>query len=366
MKIVILGPAYPYRGGIAAFNDRLGQELLKEGHQVKILTFTLQYPSFLFPGKTQFSPDPAPEGLVIERCLNSINPMNWIKVGRKIVKEKPDLLVTRFWLPYMGPSTGTACRIARKAGIKTIAIVDNLIPHEKRPGDRLFINYFCGSVDAFLSMSASVLNDIKKLAAGKPAAMSPHPLYDSYGVPESREAALKALGLPADREYLLSFGLIRDYKGLDWLLEAYARTDRKMPLIIAGEFYSDPQKYHDLAKSLGLDDEIIWHTRYIPDSEVKHYFCAASLVVQPYKTATQSGVTQIAYHFGTTMLVTNVGGLSEIVKNGVSGVVAEPNVESIANALNEFTKTRPDFSKGLAEQKKIFSWENFCRNLLSL
>lgn len=366
MKIVILGPAHPYRGGIAAFNDRLAIELLAEGHDVKVMTFTLQYPSFLFPGKTQFSPDPAPEGVGIERCLNSINPLTWFGTARKIRREHPDMLITRFWLPYMAPCLGTVCRLVRKAGIRTCAIVDNLIPHEKRPGDGIFIKYFCGSTDAFLAMSSSVLEDIKKVCPQKRCALAPHPLYDSYGESESREEALSRLGLPADRHYLLSFGLIRDYKGLDWLLEAYAGTDRSMPLIVAGEFYSDGEKYHSLARRLGIDELVIWRTEYIPDSEVRHYFCGASLVVQPYKSATQSGVTQIAYHFGKPMLVTDVGGLSEIVGNGVSGIVTEPSAKAVRDALNEFMAAPKDYSEGIAKQKIRFSWKSFCEKLLSL
>ena len=358
-KIIIVGPAYPYRGGIAAFSERLASEFTARGSNVRLVTFTLQYPSFLFPGKTQYSQGPSPEGLEISRMLNSCNPFNWIKTGRKLRKMNADRIIFAFWTPFMAPALGTVARIAKKSGARCVGLVHNLIPHERKPFDKFLSRYFCNSMDAFVTMSDSVLQDIRSFAPDKPATMCPHPLYDHYGTPVPREEAIARLGLDKDSRYLLFFGLIRDYKGLDWLLEAFAdqrllkHSDIK--LIVAGEFYSDPQKYLDAAAALG--DRVIMRPEFIPDDMVRYYFCASDLIVQPYKTATQSGITQIAYHFDKPMLVTRVGGLPEIVPDGIAGYVTEPSVKSIADALEHFASERPDFSKGLASQKQKYSWE---------
>lgn len=355
-KIIIVGPAYPYRGGIAAFNERLAREFTAEGYDVEIVTFTLQYPSFLFPGKTQYSPDPEPSDLHIVRKINSINPLNWIKTGLYLRKKNAGLIIIAFWLPYMAPAFGTIARISKTP---VAGLVHNLIPHERKPGDRLFAKYFCGSVGRFVALSDSVLKDIRRMAPSKPAAFSPHPLYDNFGSPVSKKEACGRLGLNPDDRILLSFGLIRDYKGLDWLLEAFASiSDRKgVKLVVAGEFYSDGTKYHDLARRLGIDDEVIWKTEFVPDSEVKYYFCAADLIVQPYKSATQSGVTQIAYHFEKPMLVTRVGGLPEIVPDGKVGYVAEPSPAAVAEALQRFLDETPDFTAGIKSEKQKYSWK---------
>lgn len=359
-KIIIIGPAYPYRGGIAAFNERLAHELIAQGNDVEAITFTLQYPSFLFPGKTQFSEGPAPADLKIDRKINSMNPFNWIKVGRQLKRKKADLIVIAFWLPYMAPALGTIARISRTP---VVGLVHNLIPHEHKPGDRLFAKYFCGSVDRFVALSESVLNDIHRLAPGKPASFSPHPLYDNFGEAVSREEACSHLGLNPKDRILLSFGLIRDYKGLDWLLEAFAALKERseVKLVVAGEVYADGEKYHKLARDLGIDNEIIWRTEFVPDSEVKYYFCAADLIVQPYKSATQSGVTQIAYHFEKPMLVTRVGGLPEIVPDGKVGYAVDPSPAAITAALEKFLKDSPDFSEGIRDEKRKYSWEKMAK-----
>lgn len=365
MKIVILGPAHPYRGGIAAFNERLAKEFISEGHEVELITFTLQYPSFLFPGKTQFSEDPAPADLRITRMMNSVGPWSWLKTGRHIRKLHADLVVVPFWHSYMAPCLGT---ISRLCETRVVGLVHNLIPHEHKPGDRLFAKYFCSGADGFTTLSKSVLEDVSAFAPGKKAVFSPHPVYDNFGEPVSRTEACAYLNLPTDGKILLSFGLIRDYKGLDWLIEAYAAMkDRSnVHLVVAGEFYSDGTKYHDLAKSLGVDDEIIWRTKFVPDSEVKYFFGAADIIVQPYKSATQSGVTQIAYHFEKPMLVTRVGGLPEIVPDGKVGYVVEPVPEAITEGLERFLSETPDFSDGLAAEKAKYSWHTFAAAVLSV
>ncbi len=369
MKIVILGTAWPYRGGIADFNNRLAQEFIKEGNEVKIYTFTLQYPSFLFPGKTQYSPDPQPQGLDIVRRLNSVNPFNWIKVGRQIRREKPDLLIVPFWMPFMGPSTGFVSRMARKCGARRVAILHNLIPHEHKPGDRILSRYFIKSVDSFVALSESVRDDINLFDTKKPRTFSPHPLYDHFGELATREESLEHLGLDPAYRYILFFGLIRDYKGLDLLLRAYADSrlrDLNVRLLVAGEFYGSSDKYFELEKELGLEGLIIWKNEFVPSEEVRYCFGAADIIAQPYKTATQSGVSQIAYHFGKPMLVTNVGGLAEIVPDGKAGYVVELDPVRIADGLVDFfaNSRQEQFANGILDEKNKYSWSKMTQAIL--
>lgn len=364
MKIVILGTAHPYRGGIAALNERLAIQFVREGNEVRIFNFTVQYPGFLFPGKTQYTDDPAPEEVSISRKLNSVNPFNWLKVGKELKRLAPDLLIVRYWLPFMGPSLGTVCRLVRKnKHTKVICIADNIIPHEKRPGDRLFTQYFAGGVDGYIAMSHDVEEDIRHLFPGTKCRFTPHPVYDHYGEILSRYEALQALNLDPAFRYLLFFGFIRDYKGLDLLLEAMADPrirSRKVRLLVAGEFYSNEAQYTALIEKYALQDTVILHTDYIPNEQVNRYFCAADLIVQPYKTATQSGVTQVGYHFNKAMLVTHVGGLAEIVKDKESGYVVEPEAFSIAEALADFfdCKRQAAFETETKKLKEQFSWSH--------
>lgn len=361
MKITILGPAHPYRGGIAAYSERLAHQFQMEGHDVDMVTFTLQYPGFLFPGKTQYSPDPAPADLKIVRRVNSCNPFNWIAVGREICRMAPDMLVIGFWLPFMSPCFGTIARLARRnKHTRVVTVLHNLIPHEHRIGDRPLARYFCSSVDAFMALSKSVLADIDVFDHKKPRCYSPHPLYDNFGLSASKAESCTQLGLDPSLRYLMFFGLIRDYKGLDWLLEAFARSsasrDPNVRLIVAGEFYGDGSKYLQQAKDLGIDQSIVWRTEFVPDAQVRYYFGASDLIVQPYKTATQSGVTQIAYHFEKPMLVTRVGGLAEIVPDGKVGYSVEPHIDAIADAITDFCTTERDFTQGIKDEKQKYSW----------
>ena len=369
MKILIVGPAWPYRGGIADFDERIAREYIKKGDEVEIFTFTLQYPSFLFPGKTQYSPDPRPEDLDIKRKVNSINPFNWIKVGRELKKKNADLLIIKFWLPLMAPCFGTIARIVKGNGkTKVISILDNIIPHEHRPGDKILSKYFISSIDAFIAMSKSVYDDLKSLNDKKPCLLSPHPIYDNFGTAVNREEAIGSLGLDPSAKYMLFFGFIRDYKGLDILLKAIADERIKnsdIKLIVAGEFYNNSEKYFEMEKQLGLESKIIWRTDFIADEQVKNYFCASDIIVQPYKTATQSGVTQIAYHFEKPMLVTNVGGLPEIVPNGKVGYSVEPEAKVIADAISDFycNGRYAEFVDNTKEEKKKYSWDRMLENV---
>jgi len=371
MKIIILGTAHPYRGGLAVYNERLAHQFLAERHDVEIYTWTLQYPNFLFPGKTQYSSEPAPKDLKIVRRVHSCNPFNWISVGREIARKAPDMLIIKFWLPFMAPCQGTIARIARSnKKTKVITILDNLIPHEARIGDKPFARYFCGGVDGFLAMSKSVLADIDIFDTKKPRIFSPHPLYDNFGEAVTREEACAKLGLDPDKKYLLFFGLIRDYKGLDWLIDAFAKSEAckssDVRLIVAGEFYNNGEKYIEQAKNLGVNERIVWHTEFVPDSEVRYFFGVASLIVQPYKTATQSGVTQIAYHFEKPMLVTKVGGLSEIVPDGKVGYAVDPEIDAITAALDDFCTNQRDFNVGIKDEKQKYSWKVMSQKLQEL
>jgi len=372
MKVLILGTAHPYRGGIAAFNERLAKQFQDEGHEVIIYTFTLQYPSFLFPGKTQYSSDEKPDKLNIKRKINSINPLNWIKIGLEIKKMAPDLVVMKYWIPSMAPCLGTISKIIRKNKFtKVISVLDNIIPHEKRLGDRILSSYFVKSVDGFVAMSKSVLNDVNVFDQDKPKILSPHPLYDNFGPSMSKAEAAKKLNLPEEDKYMLFFGFIRDYKGLDLLLKAFADKrfrDTNIKLIVAGEFYNNSESYFKLEKDLGLSGDVLWHNNFIPDNEVGYYFNLADIIVQPYITATQSGVTQIAYHFEKPMLVTNVGGLAEIVPNGKVGYVVEKDINEISEKLRDFFNNdrENEFKEGIKLEKAKYSWENMTKAVLDV
>ncbi len=371
-NIIILSPAHPLRGGIASSSERLAIALQQAGDEVEIISFSLQYPGFLFPGKTQYTDDPAPEGLKIHTLINSVNPFNWLKTGLRLKSMQPDLIIVRFWMPFMGPALGTILRLAKSNGkTKVIALADNIIPHEKRPGDYLLTKYFCGSVDSFLVMSKSVGEDVWKFTTEKPVVFSPHPIYDNYGALVDRQTALQHLGLDTAYRYLLFFGFIRDYKGLDLLLEAMADDSLEhlpIRLIVAGEYYGNQEKYESLIAKLGLSQKLILHNSFIPHEEVKYFFGAADLVVQPYKTATQSGITQLAYHFEVPMLVTNVGGLPEIVADGEMGYVVEPDSREVAKAILDFYDNNRylTFLDGVRQNKKRFDWERMVEKIKGL
>lgn len=371
MKIAIMGSAHPLRGGLAAFNERLAYDLTEQGHDVTIWSFSLQYPSFLFPGKTQYTDEPAPSGLAIRTEINSVNPLNWMQVGAKMNKEHYDLIIVKYWLPFMGPAFGTILRRARKNGkTRVLCIVDNIIPHEKRPGDKQFTNYFITPVDAFITMSKDVLADVKTFT-DKPAFFSPHPVYDSYGTAVSKTDACKKLGLDPAKNYMLFFGFIRDYKGLDTLLTAMAdERIRKagLHLIVAGEYYSKDNEAlnNKIIADNQLQTTVHLFTDFIPGGEVAYYFSAADVVVQPYKHATQSGITQIAYHFEKPMIVTNVGGLVEVVPDGKVGFVAEPDPTSVADAILKFYTPGAiaDLHNNILEEKRKYSWPVFTEAMM--
>lgn len=370
-KILILGTAYPFRGGLAAYNERLAEEL-QQTDEVDIWTFTVQYPNFLFPGKSQYSTDPPPAHLKIRRVINAVNPLNWWKVGRQIRKMAPDIIIVKYWLPFMGPCLGTLLRLGKKGSrTKVIAILDNVVPHEKRPGDVAFTKYFLKPVDAFIAMSQSVLNDLKQFQPTSPISLIPHPIYDNYGARVSKQAAREHLKLDPNKRYILFFGFIRQYKGLDLLLQAMADERMKkleVHAIVAGEFYEDAAPYHQLLEKLQLGSRIIMHTDFIPNETVKYYFGAADLVVQPYKSATQSGISQIAYHFEKPMVVTSVGGLTEMVPHGKVGYQSTPDPAAIAAAIEKYylENREEEMIANLQVEKQQYSWSRLATEIHTL
>ena len=382
-KIIILGPAHPLRGGgITTFNERLAKEFMQQGFATSIYSFSLQYPGFLFPGKTQWSEEPAPAGLDIHSRINSVNPLNWISVGKEIKTLKPDIVVVRYWLPFMGPCLGTILRIIKKnKHTRIICIADNMIPHEKRFGDKAFTNYFIKPVDAFITMSEKVMSDLRSFTSITPAQLVPHPLYDNFGEKISKQAAREKLGIDPNKKILLFFGFIRKYKGLDMLLEAMKLVKEKtkqLPadasldathcqLMVAGEFYDERKIYEQQIDELGIRDQLILHTDFINDSDVKYYLSAADVLVQPYRNATQSGVTPLAYHFEIPMIVTNVGGLPSLVPHDRVGLVAEPNAISLSEQIILYFQKGPSyFIPHLLEEKKKISWAKLTESIVQL
>lgn len=371
--ILFAGTAHPYRGGIASFNEMLARTLQARGNRVEITTFTVQYPSFLFPGKTQYTESPKPADLDISRKINSVNPFNWLAQGLRIRRKKPDILFLRYWSPYLAPALGTIARIARTNGhTEVVALTDNIVPHERHFWDNWLTRYFIGSADRFICMSEEVKRDLRQFTATKPAAFAPHPLYMNYGEKTEREKACTDIGLDPQKRYALFFGLIRNYKGLDLLLDAWALfldtpQGKDKVLLVAGEFYTDKQPYLEQIKRLGIGESVKLFDSFIPDEQVVSFFCAADMVVQPYKSATQSGVTQIAYHFDKPMVVTRVGGLSEIVPDGKAGYVTDTAPAAIADAIARLfvPETNALFSRNAAEEKQRFSWNSMAEKVES-
>lgn len=370
-KVIIIGPAHPLRGGLATFNHRLAKEFMSLGDDCILYSYSLQYPSIFFPGTSQYTDDPAPEGIKIVSAINSVNPLNWISVGAKLKKLRPDIIVVRYWLPFMGPALGTILRKVKKNNhTRIICIADNISPHEKRPGDIAFTKYFIKSIHAFIAMSDKVLDDLRDLETIKPAALVEHPLYDNFGEIVPKSEARQKLNIEKDARVILFFGFIRRYKGLDILFEAMADKRIKhahIKLLVAGEFYEDEKSYREQIRKLGIEDRLILNTGFIRDEEVKYYLSAADAVIQPYRNATQSGVTPLAYHYEKPMVVSNVGGLPSLVPHEKVGLVAEPNPASIADAILRFYELGEEyFIPHLRAEKLKYSWSNLVSTIRQL
>lgn len=361
-KIILIGPAHPLRGGIASFNENLVRQLQVDGHDVEIYTFSLQYFGFLFPGQTQFSDSPKPKDLSIKVSVNSINPFNWIKIGRELKRLKPDYIIARYWLPFMAPCLGTILRIAKKNNYSQIlSIVDNALPHEKRIGDSILTNYFAKVIDRFIVMSSKVAKDLRQFT-NKEIEVIGHPIHENFGNKTDVSLARTKLNITVDKRVFLFFGFIRDYKGLDLLIAAcdeYDLEKNNAVLIVAGEFYAGEDKIIDQINQSKSKKDILLHTKFISEGDVPFYFSASDVVIQPYRNATQSGVTPLAYHFEVPMIVTNVGALPDMVPQGI-GLICEPTVSGIKDAMIEsLNLDLRIFNEQIKIEKAKYTYANF-------
>lgn len=361
MKIAFLSTFYPFRGGIAQFNAALFRAL-EEGHDVKAFNFTVQYPKFLFPGKTQFveAGDKA-DKIITTRILSSINPISYQKTVKEIKAFEPDVLIIGYWMPYMAPSLGFVAKKMAKY-CKVVSIVHNAIPHERGKLDKYLTNYFFKHNNQIIALSEAVKTDIEKQYPKLNVNVLPHPVYEHFGDKVEPKEALNQLQLESHYTYVLFFGLIRDYKGLDVLLLALKELDNDVHLIIAGEVYGSFEKYQDLINTHQLEDRVHLYLRYIPDEEVKYYFSASNAVVLPYKSGTQSGIIAIAKHFSTPIVTTDVGGFSEFIKGNEGKIVAPNDDVALAEGIKSILQLGP--SK-IIENKQTNSWSVFAKNLLS-
>ena len=370
MKIVIVGPAYPLRGAMAQMNAILGHHLSQK-HDVQIVSFTRQYPSLLFPGKSQIDPGKPLFNVPTVSLIDSINPISWYRAARYITNQKPDVIIFRYWMPFFAPCFGSIARLVkRKINAQVIFICDNIVPHEKRPGDGALTKYAFHSADAFVVLSKEVEKDLVRILPNVRYIVSPHPLYDVFGTLQSKEEARKKLGLK-DERVMLFFGYVRSYKGLSVLIDAMLKIQEMAPvtLLIVGEFYEDEKKYRAMIHRHGLENCIQIHSQYIPNDEVATFFSAADVVVLPYISATQSGIIQIAYHFNKPVITTHVGGLSEVVIHGHTGFVIPPNnPDALTKAVMEFYNKHceEEFAKNISEEKRQYSWDKFIERLETL
>ncbi|MBI1837054.1 MAG: glycosyltransferase [Flavobacteriia bacterium] len=366
MKIAFLSTFYPFRGGIAQFNALLFREFEKK-NQVKAFTFKRQYPNFLFPGETQFVTENDPADIIpSERVLDTINPFSFIKSAKKIKKFAPDILITKYWMTFFGPSLGFVCKSLNK-NTKRISILDNVIPHEKRFFDGICNRYFLKNNDGFIVMSDVVLKDLLSLKPNAKYLRINHPVYNHFPEKINPNLAKEKLNLNNNLKTILFFGFIRDYKGLDLLIEAFNYLDEGYQLIIAGEVYGSFEKYAKLIQQSKAKDRIHVFNQYIGDEDVSLYFSAADVCVLPYKSATQSGITSISNHYNLPQIVTNVGGLKESIQENITGLVVE-NVDSQNISLSIKKYFDQDlysiFSKNIDLEKKENSWENFANKII--
>lgn len=368
VRIVIVGPFYPLRGGIAHFGASLAHALSARGHAVFPISFSRLYPKLLFPGKSQEESGAEPPRYPIraEALLDSLNPLSWLKTARHILALKPDAVVFTHWMTFFAPCYATVMRYLKgRARTKLILLLHNFKPHEKRFGDDALLWLLTRLPDGYLTLSDKVKSDLLVTQPNAIAELSPHPIYNIFGEAMTKAEARRALGLSASQKVALFFGYIRKYKGLDLLLEAMPALIKIFPdfkLIVAGEFYADESAHREKIKSLGIAAHLLLATDYIPSNEVAKYFCAADCAVLPYRSATQSGVVPIAYHFELPVIVTNVGGLSEVAIDGKTGFVIEPNsAQAIVEGVKKFFDARDavDFAANIRAEKKKYSWEAF-------
>jgi len=380
MKIVIIGTAYPMRGGIAQYNSIL-YKYLSEKNDIRVYSFKRQYPEFLFPGKTQFETgEPAfkiPEDKNVI-AVDSVNPFNWLFTALKIRKENPDLLIYKYWIPFFAPCFFTISFFVKMfRRTKVLFICDNVIPHEKRIGDRFFTKLVFSVVNYFIVQSKTVEKDLNLFnKKNKPYKLSPHPLYNIFGEKLDKNEARKYIEENYNVKFgmdkvLLFFGYIRKYKGLMFLLDAMPEIlkSNNVKLLVAGEFYDDEKPYREKIKQLGIENNIVLLSDFMPDEKVRYFFSACDCLVLPYTDATQSGIVQIAYYYDKPSVVTDVGGLSEVVIKDKTGIIINPgSVNEIAGAVKKFYEENLEekFSENIKVEKKKYSWETFTENIMNL
>lgn len=371
MKITILSAAYPFRGGLAHFTYLLYKELLKD-HEVNVVTFKRQYPGFLFPGKSQVEPElEEAQKIPTEQLVDSVNPINWILTGIKIKNSKPDLLLINFWLPFFGPAFGTIAKIVRgNKQARVITITHNVKPHETRIGDRIFTRYLFSAVDNFILLSRRLEQDLRMIKIDARFKTLFHPVYSIFGDPLPKETAREHLKINGEK-IILFFGFIREYKGLDNLLKAFAILKEKVniKLIVAGEYYHNEEQYQKLIDELDLRNDIFLFNKFIPTTDVKYFFSAADVVILPYNNATQSGIVQIANNFNKPVIATDVGAMSEAVLENKTGfLVVKQNPEKLAETILKFynENKEAEFVENIKIESERFSWANFVTGMMSV
>lgn len=369
MRIAFLSPFYPFRGGIAQFGDSLYLALAAK-NEVKAFSFTRQYPGLLFPGKTQFvSENDLNRNIPVTRLLDSINPITWNKTAKEIIKFNPDIVLISYWMPFFAPAFGKIAGLLKCKGIKIIGLLHNVIAHEKRFGDEALTKYFFNRCDGFVLLNRSSEKDLLELKPDAKYIIHSHPLYDHYGSKIEQTEAKKKLDIPLGKKVILFFGFIRDYKGLDLLIDSMKNLSDDYMLLISGEVYGDFKKYDEQIDSAELREKISLHIRYIPETEIPLFFSAADVCVLPYRTATQSGIVGIAYHFDLPVIVTNVGGLAEMVDVNKTGlIIDEPNSFLINEALKKYfsENLKEKFMPFIAEYKSQHSWQKLAGEVIKL
>jgi len=366
MKIAYLSTFYPFRGGIAQFNANLFKTL-QNGNDVIPYTFKRQYPNFLFPGKTQYITE-NDKALPINSkpLIDTANPLTYLTGANAIAKEEPEILVMKYWMSYFAPSLGMVAHKLKKRGCKVITILDNVIPHEQKFFDKPLTSWFLKQNSGFIAMSKSVQSDLFTLRPDAACILKRHPLYNQFGNKIDKKTACERLGIADDKKTLLFFGLIRDYKGLDLLIDAFGKLDDSYQLVIAGESYGSFEKYQNQINNSPARDRIFTHNRYIDDDEVPAFFSAADVCILPYRSATQSGITSIAYNFDVPLIATNTGGLSESIEGpGVGLIAPEISVDSIASTIQKFYSCdRNIFVGNIKKEKQELTWEKFAAALI--
>ncbi|UZR94496.1 glycosyltransferase [Chondrinema litorale] len=367
MKIAYQSVFYPYRGGIAQFNASLFRALEKKA-EIKAFNFSLQYPQILFPGTSQYvSESDIADNIPSERILNSINPLSYLKTAAAIRAYKPDILISAYWMSFLAPAQGTVARLVKKSA-KTISVINNITPHERKLGDYLMNQYFLKQQQAHVVMGNAVKNELKEYIPDAKLMLHPHPIYNHFGGKIPKVDALKSLNLPTGKKTLLFFGLIREYKGLDVLLKAFNKLSDAYQLVIAGESYEDFSKYEELINNSPNRDRIFVFRRYIPDDEVASFFSASDLCVLPYKSATQSGVVAVAFHFDLPVLVTDKGNLKDTIEPYDTGIVIdEPDENMLSLAVNKYFEEAQEnqFIENIKHFKKKFTWDHMAEELIT-